>query len=402
MSGSKLVSERLHDGIITAHSRAADAREAAQDLRCQLQGVDCALLLAFFSSDRCPEAVALAISEAFPGVPVAGCSTAGEIHDGDMLEGSITLMAFRSSDFHIVPELIEDIHQLTTQRAYECGRQLRGRFAEARNKAAAPGRTFALMLVDGLSNREELVVTAARYAIGEIPLIGGSAGDSQLFQEAKLIFNGQGARHAAILIVVETDLPFQTFRLQNFEPTPRRYVVTAADTERRVVHELNAAPAAEEYARALGLNVADLSPAHFAAYPFIVRAGSDTFCRAIRQITPEGSISFFCAIDEGMVLSLAHQQDMAETTGAALAEIDSAIGGIDTVLGFDCLWRKVEIENRQMSVAIGEVYRRFRVNGFNTYGEQFNGIHLNQTLTGLALGRRQDSGPPVPGRRHAG
>jgi len=25
--------------------------------------------------------------------------------------------------------------------------------------------------------------------------------------------------------------------------------------------------------------------------------------------------------------------------------------------------------------------------GFNTYGEQFNGMHINQTFTGVAIGR---------------
>jgi hypothetical protein len=155
------------------------------------------------------------------------------------------------------------------------------------------------------------------------------------------------------------------------------------------VHELNAAPAAAEYARALGLTQADLSPAHFAAHPFIVRAGSDYFCRAIRQMHPDGSLSFFCAIDEGMVLTLARQKDIVEVTAHALDSIDSAIGGIDSILGFDCLWRKIEIENRQMIAPMEVVYRRFRVNGFNTYGEQFNGIHLNQTLTGIALGKRR-------------
>lgn len=386
-------------GIITAQSRAQDADSAMLELREQLAGVDCALLLAFFSSDRDPVAVAAAIARHFPGVPVAGCSTAGEIHAGHLLEGSITLTAFRRGDFHVVADLVRDIHLLTTQRAYETGRQLRGRFAEARLEFPSRGetgrhaRSFAVMLVDGLSNREEHVVTAARCAVGEMPLIGGSAGDSQLFREATLIFNGAVVRDAAILILVETDLPFQTFRLQNFEPTPRRYVVTAADPERRVVHELNAAPAAEEYARAIGLERKDLSPAHFAAYPFIVRAGTDYFCRSIRQIQADGSISFFCAIDEGMVLTLARQTDMVQATAEALGEIDSAIGGIDCVLGFDCLWRKVEIENRQMTKPMEEVYTRFHLNGFNTYGEQFNGIHLNQTLTGLALGRRRDAGP---------
>ncbi|MDI9750570.1 hypothetical protein QM285_22475, partial [Stutzerimonas stutzeri] len=31
--------------------------------------------------------------------------------------------------------------------------------------------------------------------------------------------------------------------------------------------------------------------------------------------------------------------------------------------------------------------RRQQVIGFNTYGEQFNGMHINQTFTGVAIGR---------------
>jgi hypothetical protein len=31
--------------------------------------------------------------------------------------------------------------------------------------------------------------------------------------------------------------------------------------------------------------------------------------------------------------------------------------------------------------------RRQRVIGFNSYGEQFNGMHINQTFTGVAIGR---------------
>jgi hypothetical protein len=29
--------------------------------------------------------------------------------------------------------------------------------------------------------------------------------------------------------------------------------------------------------------------------------------------------------------------------------------------------------------------------GFSTYGEQFNGIHVNQTLTGVAIGRGDEA-----------
>ena len=37
---------------------------------------------------------------------------------------------------------------------------------------------------------------------------------------------------------------------------------------------------------------------------------------------------------------------------------------------------------------VGEILRRNRAVGFNTYGEQFCGVHVNQTLTAIALGSR--------------
>ena len=42
------------------------------------------------------------------------------------------------------------------------------------------------------------------------------------------------------------------FKTQNFEPTPVKLVVTAADTN-RIVYELNAEPAAAECAATIGL-----------------------------------------------------------------------------------------------------------------------------------------------------
>jgi hypothetical protein len=36
--------------------------------------------------------------------------------------------------------------------------------------------------------------------------------------------------------------------------------------------------------------------------------------------------------------------------------------------------------------AAGKVLDAVDFFGFSTYGEQFNGVHVNQTLTGIALG----------------
>jgi hypothetical protein len=37
---------------------------------------------------------------------------------------------------------------------------------------------------------------------------------------------------------------------------------------------------------------------------------------------------------------------------------------------------------------MAELYRKYNVVGFGTYGEQYQSMHLNQTLTGIAFGKR--------------
>jgi hypothetical protein len=78
---------------------------------------------------------------------------------------------------------------------------------------------------------------------------------------------------------------------------------------------------------------------------------------------------------------------MLRSTEEALEAIGDEIGGIDLVIGFDCVLRRLDAENRQIRHQMEDLYRRHGVVGFHTYGEQFNAMHLNQTLTGIAFGK---------------
>jgi hypothetical protein len=200
-----------------------------------------------------------------------------------------------------------------------------------------------------------------------------------------LIHRGNVVQRGAILFVIETELPIRIFKTQNFEPTPVKLVVTSADTENRIVYELNAEPAAAEYAAAIGLNLEDLGPYSFASYPLVVKIGGNYYCRCVRTVNSDGSLSFFCAIDEGLVFTVARPRDMLRTTLETLESVDAALGGTDFVLGFDCILRRLDAESRQVRHKVEEIYQRFGVAGFHTYGEQFNAMHLNQTLTGIAF-----------------
>ena len=49
--------------------------------------------------------------------------------------------------------------------------------------------------------------------------------------------------------------------------------------------------------------------------------------------------------------------------------------------------RRLDAESRQVGHGIADLYRRYNVVGFETFGEQYRAMHLNQTFTGIAIGK---------------
>ncbi len=87
---------------------------------------------------------------------------------------------------------------------------------------------------------------------------------------------------------------------------------------------------------------------------------------------------------------MAGARDIAEHLEEALGGL-SADGRPDTVIGFDCALRRVEVEQTQALGKVSAILRRHGVVGFNTYGEQHNMLHVNQTFTGVALYAPEDA-----------
>ncbi|WP_423415957.1 FIST N-terminal domain-containing protein [Hyphomicrobium sp. B1] len=343
-------------------------------------------IIVFFSIKHDPEVLLKALQQNFPDVTVSGCSTAGEVGPLGMTQGGIVFIAFPEKGFRVMSEVIPDIDKGGVERASEIARRLRVQMITGVSRAAKEN-IFALVLVDGLSDREEPLTAALHWSLEDMELLGGSAGDGLAFQRTALIHRGKLIRRGAILFVIETSTPFRVFKTQNFEPTPIKLVVTAADSEHRIVYDLNAEPAASEYASAIGVSLDDLGPLSFATYPLVVKVGGEYYGRAIRNMNPDGSLSFLCAIDEGLVFTVGRPRDMVQSTLETFKQVDAALGGIDFVLGFDCFLRRIDAETGQLRHKVEEIYDRYGLAGFQTYGEQFNAMHLNQTLTGIAFSK---------------
>ncbi|MBL4917782.1 FIST N-terminal domain-containing protein [Szabonella alba] len=360
---------------------AGDAADPVQALKAGLGEGPLALVLLFAGPGHDPAALAGAAQAAFGAVPVIGCTTAGEIAPGGYAENSLLAVGLPAAHFTAHPLLIEGLDAI--------GREaLTGQVIRARQMLADRephwAHEFAFLMVDGLSLREDELAGVLAAGLGPVPLFGGSAGDGLRFGRTFVFHQGRALENAAVLALVRSDCRARVFKLDHLRPTARRMVVTSASPARRIVHQINAEPAAREYARLLGKDPAQLTPFTFAAHPVVVRIGGQHHVRAIREVAPNGDLVFFSAIDEGLVLTLAEPCDMV----AHLAEGLEALreGGVaPAVLACDCILRRMEAQEKQMTGAISALLGAHGVLGFSTYGEQMGAMHVNQTLTGVAI-----------------
>ncbi|MFA5119733.1 nitric oxide-sensing protein NosP [Zavarzinia sp.] len=372
------------EAIRRATSDATAVGLAVAEVAAALGPAPVALLLLFCSPAHDLAEIAVGLGATWPGVHVVGCTTAGEITPFGYRTGTVTAIAFSADRFRATPRLIENLSAFSFEDGRGLVHEMRRRHEDG---GPMVGGTFALLVSDGLSMSEERVVSILGDALGPIPLVGGSAGDDLMFRETKVVLDGATRRDAAIVTLISTDLPFQLFQSQHFVASSEKLVVTRADPSRRRVAEINAEPAAAEYARLVGICEADLSPAVFAAHPLVVRAAGRDYVRSIQRVHPDGSLSFFCAIDEGLVLAVARSVDLVATLNDTFDGLKRAVGPLEAVLGFDCVFRYLEMEQRQLLGTVSNLFAENRVTGFSTYGEQFGMMHVNQTFTGIAFGR---------------
>lgn len=403
------------DEVRVASTRVAGAEAAVSALAAALGPLRDGFLLVFASPRYDAPDVARAFRRRFPDVVFAGGTTAGEIGPEGLDEGSLVVVHLPGDGFVVEAALLPDLKSFTVERAADIvlpiQARLSRRFREAasRRAAAAPspssgdgpseGGMFAMTFLDGMCRREEVVVAGLQRCLDNMPLVGGSCGDGLDFDGTWVFHDGAAHTNSGVLVLVATERPFELVRSEHFEPTDVKLVVTECDGDQRRVSEINAEPAALAYAEAVGLAGDELGPLSFASHPVLVRVGGEYYSRSIQKMNPDGSLSFFCAIDTGVVLTAARPVDLVGALERALGEADAAVGGAEVVIGFDCVLRRLDAQNRQVIRQVEEVHRRHRVVGFNTYGEQYRSMHLNQTFTGIAIGR---SGPTAAATAGAG
>lgn len=312
-----------------------------------------------------------------PGCRVVGCSSAGEIGPQGYCKDSVVALGFPAESFRVGICILRHQAQVPVSDWMAKLRKLHAGFRPDPRRSS-----FGILLADALARQEDVLVATLDAAIPGLPVIGGSAAEGIRFLPACQMVDGEDHCGSAVFMLIETDLAVAEVSFAHFRPTDRRAVVTAADPHNRIIWELNAEPAAQEYARLTGIAPDALTTTEFARHPLLLRTGRRHHVRAIRAMTPDGGLQLLSGIEAGNILTLGHAVDMAQGFADAM---DALPRPPLMVLGFDCILRRLALERAGMAERMSELLARYHVAGFNTYGEQHSGMHVNQTFVGMAL-----------------
>ncbi|WP_164842625.1 FIST N-terminal domain-containing protein [Actinoplanes solisilvae] len=245
--------------------------------------------------------------------------------------------------------------------------------------------SFAILLTDGLTRNEDLLAANLMAALGDVPIIGASAGDDLTFRHTAVYHDGDFTASLATVTIVCTDAPFRLIRLQHHETTDTILVATDVDPDLRIIRAFNGRPAAQEYAQAVGTQVAALNPTIYSKHPLLLNAGGSSWVRSIAATNPDGTLSMLARVDIGDVLRVGRPIGMFDKLEHQFAAVEADLGPISGMLAFDCILRRLEFEEHRIADRVGGFLAEHGTVGFSTYGEQFNGMHMNQTLVAVAF-----------------
>ncbi|GAK50637.1 hypothetical protein U14_01870 [Candidatus Moduliflexus flocculans] len=366
-------------GATVIYSTQPTIQGIIREFRTQTHAATPAMGLYFASPQFEASELSRQMQQLFPETPIFGCSSAGEIVSGKMLKHSVVLMLF---DHDVIDDVcIEVVENVSgTCRISDVLTRFEAYYGKPISDMDYQ-HYVGVILIDGLSLAEERVMEK----IGDLTnltFIGGSAGDDLQFQKTYVYANGRAYENAALLALIKPTVGFDVIKTQSFCPMTQTLLATKVNESTREVLEFNHQPALQAYADAIGVSVKHLSES-FSRFPVGLMIGDEPYVRSPQTIVAD-RIRFYCQIKEGMELSLLKSTDIIADTKAAIRSKQAELGRISGMINFHCILRTLELEEKGLTEAYGQLFADIPTIGFSTYGEQYIG-HINQTSTILVF-----------------
>jgi hypothetical protein len=377
-------------GSAAGCEREAGARAADEALVHE----DAKLLIVFCSPSLDLPVLVREICDRSGGVPLIGCTTAGEIATSGPGEAGVVVAALGGDGFAIetavAPDAFKDLRAAGTCAA-ACLPSPEGR----------PWRAL-LLLTDGLAGDQQEIVRGAYQVLGAgVPLVGGCAGDDLKMTTTFQLYGDRVLTGAVVAAGIASNAPLGIGVRHGWRSVGEPMLVTSSGGNR--VYTLDDRPALDVYLEHLGVGGTDLSsdeeftrlalthplglgrPRGEEEVRFI--GGADFAERSLSCIAevPQGGLVWIMEGDAESVLG---------ATDAACDDSLAVLGGSRPLgmLAFDCIARRAVLGEQGIQTEIDRLAARTAgapVAGFYTYGEiartrGVRGFH-NETLVVLSI-----------------
>jgi hypothetical protein len=353
------------------------AGTAARDALGRLGGTKPTYGFAFLSPDHDLAAAMDTIGSACGGIPVIGCTTAGEITEAGLTHGGVALMLV-SSDATVSLAFASGM-KADPKRV---GESLAAGLTEVKKSAAQSDRRHltTVLLTDGLAATGERLVNQlyeGRPQSGA-RLVGGAAGDEGAFRAAFVGTGREAAADAAAALHVFGLAPWGVGVDHGLRPASKPMRVTKAHDN--VVAELDGEPAFATYKRHAAARGVELTPESAGPYLIANELGVHFFdkvsrARAPLSVSADGSLTCAGDIPRGAMVSILDGEPsrMIEAARTASERARDQLGGRPPagVLLFDCVCRGMILKDQfdREVAAVRSVFPRTPIAGFLTYGE---------------------------------
>lgn len=349
------------------------------------------LVLVFGSVKRFSEArLTSFLKQRYPAAQIIGCTTSGEINPGGVFDDSIQITAIQ---WERTMQRVVHVKVSGMQNSFETAAGI------ARELVADNLRTV-LVFSDGLNINGSELLLGFHSVLGDIPIVGGLAGDGGAFVRTLQLFNDTVSDNLVIAIgLYGHSLITSSGALGGWKPYgPPRKITRSA---KNVVYEMDGKPALPLYRMYIGDAYAKDLPGSGLKFPLaIIEEGKREVekIRTLLAIDPSNnSLTFAGNVEEGETVRLCqtnHSRLLEGASGAAQLVTKGLKAGTTNQPGLalcvSCVGRKgvmadqVADEIRVVQQVLGP---QTMLTGFYSYGELAPRPHTtdsvlhNQTMT---------------------
>ncbi len=218
----------------------------------------------------------------------------------------------------------------------------------------------------------------------DIPIIGGTAAYcDKTLENAYVSLDGKIYTAGCVFVIIHSHSgAIRLYRENIYEPlTGNRLTVTKANCMTRTIMAYDDKPAAEVYAKELGIPVSGIEKRFF-HNPMGRNVDGETFVTAIRKAGSGGSLKHYARVYENTEMVVMKEGNYKKITADTIERMRRETPEPSLVMMFQCVARTVLFEENGYIDEYCRLLSRVFGNyiGFSCLGEQMGTKHFNHTM----------------------